>query len=111
MDPVAYLSYFTPDNTPLNLLVAKIKSALVLSGSTLDSVTTKAYYIVATHLQKWASSNAFDDCFLVSGIIIFVFSFLVFLLEDIYPRKGIFGRFKSAGKLTHEHFKAGPGGE
>ena len=106
-----YLSYFTPDNTPLNLLVAKIKSALVLSGSTLDSVTTKAYYIVATHFQKWASSNAFDDCFLVSGIIIFVFSFLVFLLEDIYPKKGIFGRFKSAGKLTHEHYKPGPGAE
>ena len=106
-----YLSYFTPDNTPLNLLVAKIKSALVLSGSTLDSVTTKAYYIVATHFQKWASSNAFDDCFLVSGIIIFVFSFLVFLLEDIYPKKGIFGRFKSAGKLTHEHYKPGAGAE
>jgi DHA2 family multidrug resistance protein len=106
-----YLSYFTPDNTPLNLLVAKIKSALILSGSTLDSVTTKAYYIVATHFQKWASSNAFDDCFLVSGIIIFVFSFLVFLLEDIYPKKGIFGRFKSAGKLTHEHFKPGAGAE
>lgn len=106
-----YVSYFTPDNAPLNLLLAKIKSALILSGSSLDTVTTKAYYLISAHFQKWASSNAFDDCFLISGIIIFFCSFLVFLLEDIYPKKGLFGRFKSAGKLTHEHFKPGPGGE
>jgi EmrB/QacA subfamily drug resistance transporter len=106
-----YVSYFTPDNAPLNLLLAKVKSALILSGSTLDTVSSKAYYLMVAHFQKWAASNAFDDCFLISGIIIFFCSFLVFLLEDIYPRKGIFGRFKSAGKLTHEHFKPGPGGE
>ncbi|MBN2223265.1 MAG: DHA2 family efflux MFS transporter permease subunit [Deltaproteobacteria bacterium] len=106
-----YVTYFTPDNTPLNLLIAKVKTALILSGSTLDSATTKAYYIVTSFFQKWAASNAYDDCFLVSAVIIFVCSFLVFLLEDIYPRKGLFGHFKSAGKLTHEHFKPGPGGE
>jgi EmrB/QacA subfamily drug resistance transporter len=106
-----YVTYFTPDNTPLNLLIAKVKTALILSGSTLDSATTKAYYIVISFFQKWAASNAYDDCFLVSAVIIFVCSFLVFLLEDIYPRKGLFGRFKSPGKLTHEHFKPGPGGE
>jgi EmrB/QacA subfamily drug resistance transporter len=106
-----YVSYFTPDNTPLNLLLAKVKAALILSGSSLDSVTTKTYYIIVSFFQKWAASNAFDDCFLVSAIILFVCSFLVLLLQDIYPRKGIFGRFKSAGKLTHEHFKPGSGGE
>jgi MFS transporter, DHA2 family, multidrug resistance protein len=107
-----YVSYFTPDNIPLNLLLAKVKSALILAGSSLDTVTTKAYYLVASHFQKWAYSNAFDDCFMVAGIIIFVCSFLILLLEDIYPKKGIFGHFKSAGKLTHEHYHGeGPGAE
>ncbi len=106
-----YVSYFTPDNTPLNLLLAKVKAAFILSGSTLDSVTGKTYAIVVSYFQRWAASNAFDDCFLISAYIIFVCSFLVLLLEDIYPKKGIFGRFKSEGKLTHEHFKPGPGGE
>lgn len=106
-----YVTYFTPDNAPLNMLLAKIKAALILSGSSLDTVTSKAYAVVASYFQRWATSNAFDDCFLVSAYIIFVCSFLVLLLEDIYPKKGIFGRFKSAGKLTQEHYKSGPGGE
>jgi len=99
-----YVSYFTPDNVPMNIFIAKIKSALILAGSSLDTVTTKAYYLVASHFQKWAYCNAFDDCFLVSSIIIFICAFLIVFLEDIYPRKGIFGRFKSEGKLTQEHY-------
>jgi EmrB/QacA subfamily drug resistance transporter len=105
-----YVSYFTPDNLPLNLYLAKIKALLIASGSSLDSVTSKAYLLIVSHFQKWASSNAFDDCFLVSGYIIFFCSFLVLFLDDIYPRKGIFGRFKSEGRLTH-YEKAVPGGE
>jgi EmrB/QacA subfamily drug resistance transporter len=107
-----YVSYFTPDNIPLNLLLAKVKTALILSGSTLDTVTSKTYAVVLSYFQEWAASNAFDDCFFISSVIIFGCSFLVFLLQDIYPRKGLFGRFKSAGKLTHEHYHgAGPGAE
>ncbi len=106
-----YFSYFTPDNVPMNLLMAKVKTALALTGGTVTDITNHTNFIVLSYLEEWASSNAFDDCFLVSAVIILICTALVLLLEDIYPKKGLFGYFKSAGKLTHEHYTQQPKGE
>ncbi len=108
---LTYYSYFTPDNVPMSLLMAKVKTALALTGGTATDIINHANFIVLSYLGEWASSNAFDDCFLVSSILIFACTPIVLFLEDIYPQKGLFGHFKSAGKLTGEHFTAKPGVE
>jgi hypothetical protein len=89
---------------PLSILISKISHNLNGFKSSIAGVSDIAQTLLFRYLQSWAAVNAFDDVFLVSAYLVGIGSLLVLFLKDIYPQKGIFGYFKSEGKLGREHY-------
>jgi len=99
-----FLAAVTPDNVPANLLLAKLSEYFSSLGITGSAEVAKVY--LYSYLTRWASSNSFGDVFFITTFVVGIGSFMVLFLKDIYPKKGIMGRFKSSGKLTEEHYHA-----
>ncbi|MBN1572853.1 MAG: DHA2 family efflux MFS transporter permease subunit [Deltaproteobacteria bacterium] len=99
-----YYVHLTPDNVPLSILLSKISQNLNGFKSSIAGTSEIAQALLFRYLKSWAAVNSFDDVFLVSAFVVGIGSMLVLFLKDIYPQKGIFGHFKSDGKLGREHY-------
>lgn len=100
-----YFSHLTPDNMPLRILMSKITEVLSLFGNYSVDAKVIAQSLIYKYLVEWASVNSFNDVFIVAAYIVGIGSMLILFLKDIYPRKGIFGRFASDGKLPTENYQ------
>jgi DHA2 family multidrug resistance protein len=99
-----YYVHLTQDNVPLSILLTKLTQNLNGFGSSIADASEVARALLVTHLKSLAAVNAFDDVFLLTAYVVGIGSLLVLFLQDIYPQKGIFGYFKSEGKLGREHY-------